>query len=210
MLFRSYGCTECAPAVASQVVLGQAWPGTVGVPEPNTIVEIRDPTTDTPLTAGQSGEICVRGPQVMKGYWKRPEESEHALRGGWLHTGDLGALDAEGLLTLTGRLKEIIFCGGFNIFPKVIEEALYEHPAVAEAAVIGVPDAYLGEMPKAFVILHASHKQTTARELRRFIGTKLSKHEIPAAIEIWDSLPKTAAGKIAKRDILATQLQPTD
>lgn len=209
-LLERYGCTECAPAVASQVVLGQARPGTVGVPEPNTIVDIRDPATGAPLAPGMPGEICVRGPQVMKGYWKRPEESARALAGGWLHTGDLGAMDQDGLLTLTGRLKEIIFCGGFNIFPKVIEDALQEHPAVAEAAVIGVPDTYLVEMPKAFVVLRASHKDITARELRRFIGAKLSKHEIPAAIEIRDSLPRTAAGKISKRDLLASQIPSPD
>ena len=190
--------------------LRQLRPAPVGVPEPGTVVEIRDPAGDAPLPPGVSGEICVRGLQVMRGYWKRPEESAHALRGGWLHTGDLGAMDEDGLLSLTGRLKEIIFCGGFNIFPKTIEEALNEHPAVAEAAVIGVPDKYLVEMPKAFVVLHASHKETTGREIRRFIAAKLSKHEMPAAIEIWDSLPKTAAGKISKRDILATQLQSAD
>jgi long-chain acyl-CoA synthetase len=206
-LLERYGCTECAPAVASQVALGEARPGTVGLPEPNTIVEIRDPNDGSELPPGAPGEICVRGPQVMKGYWKRPEETERALRDGVLHTGDLGAMDEAGFLTLTGRLKEIIFCGGFNIFPRTIEEALNEHPAVAEAAVIGVPDKYLVEMPKAFVVLHPSHKDTSMREIRRFIAAKLSKHEMPAAIEIWDSLPKTAAGKISKRDILATQLQ---
>jgi len=207
-LLERYGCTEAAPAVASQVMLGKARPGTVGLPEPNTIVEIRDPADGiTVLPPGASGEICVRGPQVMKGYWNRPEETERALKGGFLHTGDLGAMDAEGFLTLTGRLKEIIFCGGFNIYPKNIEDALNEHPAVAEAAVIGVPDKYLVEMPKAFVVLHATAKDVTSREIRRFIAGKLSKHEMPAAIEIWESLPKTAAGKISKRDILATQLQ---
>ena len=206
-LLERYGCTEAAPPVASQVVLGQARPGTVGLPEPSTIVEIRDPGDGvTVLPPGVSGEICVRGPQVMKGYWKRPEETQRALKDGWLHTGDLGAMDAEGFLSLTGRLKEIIFCGGFNIYPKNIEDALNEHPAVAEAAVIGVPDKYLVEIPKAFVVLHPVHKDVTMRELRRFIATKLSKHEMPGAIEIWDSLPKTAAGKIAKQEILARHL----
>jgi long-chain acyl-CoA synthetase len=211
-LLERYGCTEAAPAVASQVVLGRIVldkprPGSVGLPEPNTIVEIRDPADGvTVLPPGASGEICVRGPQVMKGYWNRPEETERALKGGFLHTGDLGVMDEEGFLALTGRLNEIIFCGGFNIYPKNIEDALNEHPAVAEAAVIGVPDKYLVEMPKAFVVLHAYAKDVTSREIRRFIAAKLSKHEMPPSIEIWQSLPKTAAGKISKRDILATQL----
>ena len=207
-LLERYGCTEAAPAVASQVMLGKARPGTVGLPEPNTIIEIRDPADGiTVLPPSASGEICVRGPQVMKGYWNRPEETERALKGGFLHTGDLGAMDAEGFLTLTGRLKEIIFCGGFNIYPKNIEDALNEHPAVAEAAVISVPDKYLVEMPKAFVVLRPGAKDVTSREIRRFIAARLSKHEMPASIEIWESLPKTAAGKISKRDILATQPQ---
>ena len=137
----------------------------------------------------------MRGPQVMKGYWNRPEESERALKTGFLHTGDLGAMDEAGFLSLTGRLKEIIFCGGFNIYPKNIEDALHEHPAVAEAAVIGVPDKYLVEMPKAFVVLHPAARDVTSREIRRFIAAKLSKHEMPASVEIWESLPKTAAGK---------------
>ena len=205
-LLERYGCTEAAPAVASQVMLGKAVPGTVGLPEPNTIVEIRDPSGAV-LPPDAPGEICVRGPQVMKGYWNRPEETARALQGGFLHTGDLGAMDAKGFLTLTGRLKDIIFCGGFNIYPRNIEDALNEHPAVAEAAVIGVPDTYLVEMPKAFVVLHPSAKNVTSREIRRFIAAKLSKHEVPASIEIWESLPKTAAGKISKRDILATQLR---
>ncbi len=203
-LLERYGCTECAPPVASQVMLGNARPGSVGLPEPHTIVEIRDPVDGiTLLPPGAPGEICVRGPQVMKGYWNRPEESLRALRGGFLHTGDLGAMDEDGFLTLTGRLKEIIFCGGFNIYPRNIEDALSEHPAVAEAAVIGVPDKYLVEMPKAFVVLHPSAGNVTSREIRRFIAAKLSKHEMPASVEIWDSLPKTAAGKIAKQEILA-------
>jgi long-chain acyl-CoA synthetase len=207
-LLERYGCTEAAPPVASQVMLGKAAPGTVGLPEPNTIVEIRDPADGaTVLPPDASGEICVRGPQVMKGYWDRPEDTERALKGGFLHTGDLGAMDAQGFLSLTGRLKEIIFCGGFNIYPKNIEDALSEHPAVAEAAVIGVPDKYLVEMPKAFVVLHPASKHVTSREIRRFIAGKLSKHEMPASVEIWESLPKTAAGKISKRDILAAQLQ---
>lgn len=205
-LLERYGCTEAAPAVASQVVLGKAMSGTVGLPEPNTIVEIRDPS-GAALPPDVPGEICVRGPQVMKGYWNRPEETARALQGGFLHTGDLGAMDAKGFITLTGRLKDIIFCGGFNIYPRNIEDALNEHPAVAEAAVIGVPDTYLVEMPKAFVVLHPSAKNVTSREIRRFIAAKLSKHEVPASIEIWESLPKTAAGKISKRDILATQLR---
>jgi long-chain acyl-CoA synthetase len=204
-LLERYGCTEAAPPVASQVMVGKAMPGTVGLPEPNTIVEIRDPADGVVmLPPGVPGEICVRGPQVMKGYWNRPEETARALKDGFLHTGDLGAMDDQGFLTLTGRLKEIIFCGGFNIYPKNIEDALNEHPAVAEVAVIGVPDPYLVEIPKAFVVLHPSAKDVTSREIRRFIAAKLSKHEVPAAIEIRESLPKTAAGKISKRDLLAT------
>jgi long-chain acyl-CoA synthetase len=210
-LLERYGCTEAAPAVASQVVLGKAVPGTVGLPEPNTLVEIRDPTDGiAALPPGVPGEICVRGPQVMKGYWNRPEETARALQGGFLHTGDLGAMDEQGFLTLTGRLKEIIFCGGFNIYPKNIEDALNEHPAVAEAAVIGVPDTYLMEVPKAFVVLRPLASGVTSREIRRFIAAKLSKHEVPAAIEIRESLPKTAAGKISKRDILAALPSPVD
>ena len=146
------------------------------------------------LPIGQKGEICFRGPQIMKGYWKKPEATEEAFRGGRFHTGDIGFLDQDGFVTLVDRKKDMILSGGFNVFPRNIEEVIYEHPAVAEVTVIGIPDAYQGQSAKAFIALKPGHSPFGIDELRAFLADKLAKYEMPTEMEIRASLGPTSLG----------------
>ena len=204
-LKEGYGLTEASPIVTMAHLDGRARPGTVGLPCPGTVVEIVDLETGTRvLSPGEKGEICVRGPQLTKGYWKRPDATAAAFAGGRFHTGDIGVLDADGFLTLVDRKKDMILAGGFNVFPRVIEEAIYEHPAVAEVTVIGVPDAYRGESPKAFIVLKAGQR-LGFDELKDFLRDKLGRHEIPAEMELRDTLPKTPIGKLSKKELIAEE-----
>ncbi len=201
-----YGLTETAPIVTLAPMDGRAKPGTVGLPCPNTMVEIVDLETGARiLPIGEKGEICVRGPQVMKGYWKRPDATLAAFAGGRFHTGDIGFIDADGFLTLVDRKKDMILSGGFNVFPRIVEEAIYEHPAVAEATVIGVPDPYRGQAAKAFIALKPGQR-LTFEELKAFLADKLGRHEMPAEMELRASLPKTPVGKLSKKELLAEEL----
>ncbi|HLJ21318.1 MAG TPA: long-chain fatty acid--CoA ligase [Stellaceae bacterium] len=197
-----YGLTEASPIVTMAPLDGSARPGTVGLPCPGTVVEIVDLETGTRVLApGEKGEICVRGPQVTKGYWKRPDATAAAFAGGRFHTGDIGVLDADGFLALVDRKKDMILAGGFNVFPRVIEEAIYEHPAVAEVTVIGVPDSYRGEAAKAFIVLKAGQR-LSFDELKEFLRDKLGRHEMPAEMELRESLPKTPIGKLSKKELI--------
>jgi long-chain acyl-CoA synthetase len=200
-----YGLTEASPIVTLAPMDGRGRPGTVGLPCPGTLVEIVDLETGTRvLPPGEKGEICVRGPQLTKGYWKRPDATASAFAGGRFHTGDIGTIDDEGFLTLVDRKKDMILAGGFNVFPRIIEEAIYEHPAVAEATVIGVPDSYRGEAAKAFVVLKPGHR-LDFNELKAFLGDKLGRHEMPAEMEVRESLPKTPIGKLSKKELIAEE-----
>ena len=200
-----YGLTETAPIV-TLAPNGAARPGTVGLPCPNTTVEIVDLESGTRvLGPGEKGEICARGPQVMKGYWKRPEATASAMAGGRFHTGDIGFLDADGFLTLVDRKKDMIISGGFNVFPRIIEEAIYEHPAVAEVTVIGVPDPRRGQFAKAFIALKPA-STLNFEELKAFLADKIGKHEMPSEMELRASLPKTPVGKLSKKELLAEEL----
>ena len=146
----------------------------------------------------------MRGPQVMAGYWHRPAETEAVFVDGALRTGDIGYVDADGYLFLVDRIKDVILCGGYNVYPRVLEDALYEHPAVLEATVIGVPDAYRGQAPKAFVVLR-SGAAATPEELKAHLAGYVSKIELPREIEIRDSLPKTMIGKLSKKELVAAE-----
>jgi long-chain acyl-CoA synthetase len=200
-----YGLSEASPVVCCNPVDGRARAGSIGLPLPGTTVEVISPEApDRILPIGDKGEICVRGPQLMAGYWKRPEETAATLKGGRLHTGDIGYIDQEGFVFIVDRLKEMIIAGGFKIYPRVIEEAIYRHPAVAECAVIGIADPYRGETVKAFVALRPG-QELTAEALGVFLVDKLSPIELPKAIEFRTSLPKTAIGKIQKTALLADE-----
>jgi long-chain acyl-CoA synthetase len=204
-LKEGYGLTEASPIVTMAPLDGRARSGTVGLPCPGTMVEIVDLETGTRvLPPGEKGEICVRGPQLTKGYWKRPDATAAAFAGGRFHTGDIGVLDADGFLTLVDRKKDMILAGGFNVFPRVIEEAIYEHPAVAEVTVIGVPDSYRGEAAKAFIVLKQGGR-LDFDELRTFLRDKLGRHEMPAEMELRESLPQTSVGKLSKKELIAEE-----
>ena len=204
-LKEGYGFTEGSPIVTMAPLDSGARAGTVGLPCPGTLVEIVDLETGTHvLPPGEKGEICVRGPQLTKGYWKRPDATAAAFAGGRFHTGDIGALDRDGFLTLVDRKKDMILAGGFNVFPRVIEEAIYEHPAVAEVTVIGVPDPYRGESPKAFIVLRPG-QHLGFDELKSFLRDKIGRHEIPTEMELRDTLPRTPIGKLSKKELIAEE-----
>ena len=204
-LVEGYGLTEASPVVACNPPDGVAKRGSVGMALAGTTIEIRHPADPTRrLAEGERGEVCVRGPQVMAGYLNRPTDTQAVFVNGALRTGDIGYLDEDGYLFLVDRIKDVILCGGYNVYPRVLEDALYQHPAVLEATVIGVPDAYRGQAPKAFVVLRPGHS-ATGDELQAFLGGYVSKIELPRAVEIRDSLPKTMIGKLSKKELVAEE-----
>ncbi|HEX5080235.1 MAG TPA: long-chain fatty acid--CoA ligase, partial [Geminicoccaceae bacterium] len=200
-LVEGYGLTEC-PVVSCNPIGGAGKPGSIGLPLPGTRIEVVSlEDRRTPLGPGERGEICVRGPQVMAGYWNRPAETAAVLDGGRLHTGDIGYMDEEGACFVVDRLKELIICSGFNVYPRVVEEAISGHPDVAEVAVCGVPDGYRGETVKAFVVPR-ERARLDETALLAFLRDRLSPIEMPKLIEFRDQLPKSAVGKILKRELL--------
>jgi long-chain acyl-CoA synthetase len=164
------------------------------------IVSLDDPRRV--LGPNERGEIRIRGPNVMKGYWKRPEETAAVFVDGWFLTGDIGHIDEDGYFFIVDRKKDMIISGGFNVYPRMIEEAIYEHPDVAECIVVGVPDSYRGEAAKAFVTLKAGAPPLGLEALRGFLADKLGRHEMPAALEIRDALPRTGVGKLSKKELV--------
>jgi long-chain acyl-CoA synthetase len=194
-----WGMTETSPAGTSLPIDGPAKPGSIGLPLPGIemdVVSLDDPRRRLP--PGEVGEIRVKGPNVTRGYWNRPEETAAAFVEGYLLTGDIGSMDEEGYFYIVDRKKDMIISSGFNVYPQMIEQAIYEHPQVEEVAVIGIPDDYRGEAAKAFVKLRPGASTFTLDELREFLADKLGRHEMPAALEIRESLPRTAVGKVSK------------
>lgn len=199
-----YGQSEAGPVLTFNPRHGVRKSGSVGVVAPRTEVEIVDlETGTTKLAPGEAGEIRARGPQVMAGYRNRAQETAEALRQGWLHTGDIGAFDAEGYLFVRGRKKDMAIVGGFNVYPREVEEALCAHPAVEEAAVIGVPDGYRGEALVAYVVRRAGGV-ADAQALEAALGQRLTRYKIPRDYRFCERLPKTAVGKIDKVALKAT------
>ncbi len=204
-LMEGYGLSETSPVVSFTPPGRTYKEGSIGLPLTGTTVEIRavdDPTRILPQ--GERGEICIRGPQVMRRYWNRPDETAQVMIDGALRTGDVGYLDEDGYLFLVDRIKDVILCGGYNVYPRVLEEALYQHAAVREAVVIGLPDAYRGQAPKAFVTLKDG-QQATPEELRAFLAGYVSKIEMPREVEIRAELPKTAIGKLSRKELVAEE-----
>ncbi len=195
-----YGLSESGPVVACGNPLeSRDKVGSVGLPLPGTTIEILSfDETRTTLPPGETGEICLRGPQIMAGYWQKPDMTRAVLVDGRLSSGDIGYLDEEGYLFVVDRLKDVIITGGYTLYPSAIEAAICRHPAVAEAAVVGAPDDYWGEIVKAFIVPVAG-RQVTAEELETFLQDQLSAVERPKAFVFRDSLPKSAIGKILKR-----------
>lgn len=202
VVVEGYGLTETSPVAACNPIGGVNKAGSVGLPLPGTrigIVSTEDGTTLLP--PGERGEVCIGGPQVMAGYLGRPAETADAMRGGLFHTGDVGYQDEDGYTFLVDRLKDVILCGGYNVHPRMVEEALYLHPDVVEAAVVGVPDAYKGQRVKAYVVARPG-VVLTAEGLRAFLEDKLSPIETPREFAFPVELPKSAVGKILKRELL--------
>ncbi|MED4978458.1 AMP-binding protein, partial [Geobacillus stearothermophilus] len=203
-LIEGYGLTEASPVTHSNFLWnGERVKGSIGVPRPDTDAKIVSLETGEEAKPGERGELVVRGPQVMKGYWNQPEETEQVLRDGWLYTGDIGYMDERGYFYIVDRKKDVIIAGGYNIYPREVEEALYEHPKVQEAAVIGVPDPYRGETVKAFVVLKPG-EMCSEQELDVFMRQRLAAYKVPRLYEFRSELPKTAVGKILRR-VLAEQ-----
>ena len=198
-MYEGYGLSEASPTTHSTPRTGQRKPGSVGVPLPGTEAKIVDLETGTrTLPIRETGELVIRGPQVMKGYWNMPEETRQTIKNGWLYTGDIARMDEDGYFYIVDRKKDLIIAGGYNIYPREIEEVLYTHPAVLEAAVVGVPHPYRGETVKAYLVLKPGEK-VTAQEIESFCRKNLAAFKVPKQFEFRSFLPKNAVGKILRR-----------
>jgi long-chain acyl-CoA synthetase len=197
-----WGMTETSPAGTGLPLDQIAPPGSIGIPLPG--IELGIVALDDPhrvLGPGETGELRVRGPNVTRGYWNRPQETAAAFADGYFLTGDIGYMDEGGFFFIVDRKKDMILCGGFNVYPQMIEQAIYEHPAVNEALVIGVPDAYRGETAKAYVSLRPGAEPFTLEALREFLRDKIGPHEMPTALEFRAALPRTPVGKLSKIEL---------
>jgi long-chain acyl-CoA synthetase len=205
VLVEGYGLTEASPVTHANPLRGERRAGAIGMPVPDTdckIVDLEDP--DHELGPGERGELCVRGPQVMLGYWNRPEETALAVRNGWLHTGDVAVMDPDGYFRIVDRLKEMIIVSGFNVYPNEVEEAFYRHPKISKVAVIGVPDQQTGEAVKAFVVLKEGETATPEELIAwgRDPANGLTAYRAPKQVELRDSLPETLVGKVLRRVLM--------
>ncbi len=201
MLYEGYGLTEASPVTHSTPTLAKRKPGSIGLPIIGTeckIVDLEAGTREVPV--GEEGELCIRGAQVMKGYWKKPEETANTLRDGWLYTGDVARMDEDGFFYIVQRKKDMIIVSGFNVYPNEVEDVIFMHPAVLEAVVIGMPDAYRGEAVKAFVVLKPGAAATDS-DIVDFCRERLAKYKIPSEVVFVDALPKSAVGKVLRREL---------
>ncbi len=202
-LSEGWGMTETSPTGTFTPVNGMRKAGSCGMPMPG--IDIKFLSIDDPgkyVALGERGEICIRGPNVMKGYWSNPQATADVTTfDGFLRTGDVGYMDEDGFIFIVDRTKDMLLCSGYNVYPRVLEEAIYKHPLVAEVAVIGIRDEYRGQSPKAFVTLKAGATAFSVDELQKFLKDKLGKHEMVQALEIRSELPKTAVGKISKKEL---------
>ena len=199
-LVEGYGLSETSPVALVNPMHGRRKSGSIGVPISDTDARVVDPETKAPLAAGEVGELALRGPQVMKGYWEMPEETAQVLREGWLYTGDMAVMDEDGFFSIVDRKKDLIISAGMNIYPREVEEVLHQHPKVVEAAVVGVPSSVREETVKAFIVVEPG-QELSKQEVIQFCQDKLSKFKIPKKIEFVDALPKSALGKVLKREL---------
>ncbi|MEP3277347.1 MAG: long-chain fatty acid--CoA ligase [Stappiaceae bacterium] len=201
-LVEGYGLTESSPVAACNPLEGDQIAGSIGRPMIGTIFEFRDlEDLSKQVPKGEKGELCIRGPQVMAGYWQRPDATADTIEDGVLHTGDVGYQDENGFTYLVDRIKDLILCSGYNVYPRVIEEALYQHPDIEEAIVIAVPDDYRGQAPKAFVKM-LDGKSAGSEDIREFLKDYLSAIEMPREVEFRTELPKTMVGKLSKKELV--------
>ncbi|WP_038055886.1 long-chain-fatty-acid--CoA ligase [Thermus amyloliquefaciens] len=200
-LVEGYGLTEASPVTHCNPLHGPRKLGSVGLPFPGVEAKVVDEEGQE-VPVGEVGELIVKGPNVMKGYWNRPEETQRTLKEGWLFTGDMARMDQDGYFYIVDRKKDMIIAGGYNIYPREVEEVLYQHEAVQEAAVVGVPDPYRGETVAAFIVLKEAYKgKVTEKDLEAFCRQNLAAYKVPRIIQFRDSLPKSSVGKILKREL---------
>ena len=198
-LVEGYGLTESSPVTHCNPIHGKRVPGSIGQPFPNTNVKIMDSDMGTEeMPIGEVGELCIQGPQVMKGYWNMPEETARTIRDGWLYTGDMARIAKDGFTYIVDRKKDMVIAGGYNIYPREVEEVLYEHPKFREAVVAGIPDPYRGETLKAYCVINEG-ETVTEKEIMDFCKQNLAKYKVPRMIEFREDLPKTMVGKILRR-----------
>ena len=200
ILAEGYGLTEASPVVCCAALRVPSKPMSIGLPLPATDIRFVDVDSGKPVGIGENGELQVKGPQVMAGYYDNPEASKEAFMDGWLRTGDVGHMDEDGYVFLVDRIKDLIICSGFNVYPRTIEEALMTHEAVEETNVIGVPDEYRGEAPVAYVKLKPG-QSVTEETLKKYLAERLNKIEMPKEIIFKDALPKTLIGKLSKKEL---------
>lgn len=206
-IMEGFGMTETSPVAAANPVEGKRKIGSVGIPIPNTIIRIvdmEDGVTEMPF--GEEGEVLIGGPQVMQGYWNRPEESDEALKGGFMYTGDLGTMDEDGYLRIVGRKKDMINCSGMKVYPDEVDAVLMDHPSILEAATIGVPNAKRGEAVKSFVVLRPG-KTMTSEEVLEFCSENLARYKVPRDVTFLDELPKSSVLKTLRRELRAMEEQ---
>jgi long-chain acyl-CoA synthetase len=199
-VLEGYGLSETSPVASFNLPGAERKPGSIGTPIRDVQMRVVD-GEDNEAPLGEVGEIVILGPNVMKGYWQRPEATAEAIRDGWFHTGDLARIDEDGYFYIVDRKKDLIIRGGYNVYPREIEEVIYEHPAVAEAAVIGLPHSSLGEEVAAAVALKPG-ATVTAEELRDYVKSQVAAYKYPRHVWFVDALPKGPTGKIQKRDIV--------
>jgi long-chain acyl-CoA synthetase len=199
-IVEGYGLSEASPVTHCNPIFGTRKMGSIGLPFPDTEAKIVDIETGTKeMLVGETGELVLKGPQVMKGYWNNPDETAHALRGGWLHTGDIAKMDDDGFFYIVDRIKDMIKTVGENVYPREIEEVLFMHPKVKEAVVVGIPhEEFLGEKIKAYIVLKEG-ETATAEEIIQFCSDQLSKFKVPKEVEFRSQLPKTLVGKVLRR-----------
>ncbi len=204
LLVEGYGLTEASPVTHCNpvdVTMHTVKVGSIGLPLPDTDAKIVDlETGNKPLSAGQTGELAVRGPQVMKGYWRRPDETSAVLRDGWLLTGDIAHMDKDGYFYITDRKKDLIKTNGYSVYPRELEDILYEHPAVKLCAVIGKPDSKAGEIPKAYIVLKEG-AAASAEKILAFVNDKVAPYKAIREVEFRKDLPLSSAGKVLKRQL---------
>jgi len=206
-IVEGYGLSEASPVTHANPIFGRRKPGTIGLPWPDVEAQIVDLTTGTNvLPVGEAGELVIKGPQVMKGYWNKPEETAQALRNGWLHTGDIAKMDEDGYFTIVDRIKDMIKTVGENVYPREVEEVLFAHPKVKEAVVVGIPQEFLGEEIKAYIVLKEG-QTATAEEIIHFCKEQLSKFKVPKEVEFRRELPKTLVGKVLRRVLRDEELK---
>jgi long-chain acyl-CoA synthetase len=202
-----FGLTESTPVTHINPFGGTTKIGSIGVPLPDTdcrIVDLDNGKTD--MKQGESGELIIKGPQVMQGYYNMPDETAETLRDGWLYTGDVATMDEDGYFFIVDRKKDMIIAGGYNIYPREIDEVLYEHPKVQEACAVGVPDEYRGETVKVFIVPKPG-ETITEEEIITYCKEKLAKYKVPKLVELRDSLPKSTVGKVLRKELRAQEIE---